>query len=257
MVTNLFRKHDRAMRELRAADLGCAVDAFTENRLVVVPRPDSPRETFLALAITFGTGTVLSIDEAYREWAEANAPEPHYNLFKYPLFLEGLVGESARRGRKVTASGPNLGFTPATEPEPGELPAGLTSRVVDSGWRDEWYPRRMFENALGDPTDPHDFTWHFGVILADDSGEPLACAGGWNDGPGVVEIGVDVARAARGRGLAPLVVQRMAAEVLARGLIPTYYCAPTNVRSHRTALASGFLPIQSTIIASDKGALPG
>lgn len=130
-------------------------------------------------------------------------------------------------------------------------------RVVDSDWRAEWYPRRIFENALGDPTDDHNTIWHFGVILTGDSGDPLACAGGWDDGPGVVEIGVDVARGARGLGRAPLVVQRVAAEILARDMIATYYCAPTNLRSHRTALASGFLPIQSMIIASDKGPLLG
>ncbi|MGK2966415.1 MAG: GNAT family N-acetyltransferase [Tepidiformaceae bacterium] len=257
MVTDLFRKHDRALRDLRAADLGCAVDDFTKNRLVVVPRPVPAREPILAIAITFGTGTVLSIDESYREWAEANAPEPHYNLFKYPFFLEGLVAEGACRGRKLTARGPNLGFTPATEPHSGAVGAGLTPRVVDSDWRAEWYPRRIFENALGDPTDDHNTIWHFGVILTGDSGDPLACAGGWDDGPGVVEIGVDVARGARGLGRAPLVVQRVAAEILARDMIATYYCAPTNLRSHRTALASGFLPIQSMIIASDKGPLLG
>lgn len=84
----------------------------------------------------------------------------------------------------------------------------------------------------------------FGTVLFD--GEtPAAVTGAYDDGEGLLEIGVDVARAYRGRGLGEAVVRHMAAAIHAEGMVPTYYCAPTNVRSHRTALTCGFVPIAS------------
>jgi predicted GNAT family acetyltransferase len=78
-----------------------------------------------------------------------------------------------------------------------------------------------------------------------DGGRPAAVAGGWDDCDGLLEIGVDVARDYRGRGLGIAVVSAMARLIADRGDIPTYYCGPTNVRSHRNALACGFVPVAS------------
>jgi hypothetical protein len=61
---------------------------------------------------------------------------------------------------------------------------------------------------------------------------------------------VDVARAYRGCGLGEVVVTTFARLIAGRGEIPAYYCAPTNVRSHRNALGSGFLPVASAARAT-------
>ena len=63
MTTALFRKHAGAIRTVRGADLGCPVADFDAHRLVIIPRPNPPREPFVALGVTFGTGSVLSIDD--------------------------------------------------------------------------------------------------------------------------------------------------------------------------------------------------
>jgi len=77
-----------------------------------------------------------------------------------------------------------------------------------------------------------------------------AVAGAWDDSAGVSEIGVDVARDYRGRGLAPVVVTGLARLIADAGNVPTYYCAPTNIRSHRNAIASGFTPVASAARAT-------
>jgi RimJ/RimL family protein N-acetyltransferase len=61
-----------------------------------------------------------------------------------------------------------------------------------------------------------------------------------------VEIGVDVAREARGQGFGPVVVRSLARRILESDNIPTYNCAAANIRSQRTALASGFVPVISS-----------
>jgi RimJ/RimL family protein N-acetyltransferase len=81
-------------------------------------------------------------------------------------------------------------------------------------------------------------------VLFDATGAPVAVAGAFQTF-GLLEIGVDVVPAFQGRGLAPLVVRAATAAILARGAEPFYACAATNIRSHRTALAAGFLPVCS------------
>jgi RimJ/RimL family protein N-acetyltransferase len=99
------------------------------------------------------------------------------------------------------------------------------------------------------------------LLLVDSSRAPAAIAGAYvlnrndpsRDGYDHLEIGVDVARQHRGEGLAPVVVTAMAAEAEALGLLATYYCAPTNIRSQRTAWSCGFIPALSHSVARIRG----
>ena len=119
----------------------------------------------------------------------------------------------------------------------------------EQDWRAERFPSGEFHNALGELDDPDDEYFRYGLALMD--GEKVAAvAGGWDDCDGLIEIGVDVARDYRGRGLGEVVVTNFASLVAGRGQIPTYYCSPTNIRSHRNALGSGFIPVASAARAS-------
>src|SRR5690606_17574991 len=110
-------------------------------------------------------------------------------------------------------------------------------------WRTGHVESGAYSNALGDPGDAFVETiWQFGLALVASDGSPAAVAGAYNDGDGVLEIGIDVARDFRGQGLARAAVNAMTARILELGALPTYYCAPTNIRSERTGLACGFLP---------------
>jgi RimJ/RimL family protein N-acetyltransferase len=104
--------------------------------------------------------------------------------------------------------------------------------------------RRRFENGIGLPGEGgRSFRNRYGVALFDETGEPAAVAGVFfTYSDPIREIGVDVARPYRGRGLGKVVVAAGAREILDRGEVPLYGCAATNIRSQRTALAAGFLP---------------
>ena len=56
------------------------------------------------------------------------------------------------------------------------------------------------------------------------------------------QIGIDVLPAYRKRGVAAALVSRLAAETLARGKVPFYCAAWSNLASKKTALACGFRP---------------
>ncbi|NLF26630.1 MAG: GNAT family N-acetyltransferase [Clostridiales bacterium] len=62
------------------------------------------------------------------------------------------------------------------------------------------------------------------------------------------QIGVDVLPAYRRHGVAAASTSRLAAVVMARGLVPFYCCAWPNIASARNAIRSGFRPawVQAT-----------
>jgi len=64
------------------------------------------------------------------------------------------------------------------------------------------------------------------------------------------EIGVDVVKTRQGQGLAPVVVAAAAQAILEADGAPFYACEATNIRSQRTALSCGFIPVASDAFVS-------
>lgn len=245
MASDYFLDALDRYRQSRAVLLGCSPGDFDNHNLVIVSRPEGPRLKSVFLALTFGTGTVVSVEPPYLEWVRANAPrDKHYRAMFPNVLLQPLVEEASRRGDPLDWRSPNLSFLPGQKPAPRPLPGGLSELPFGNEWRDRHFPAGEFHNSLGEPEEPDDGGFRYGLALMD--GEvPAAVAGGWDDCEGLTEIGVDVARPYRGQGLGVAVVSRLASAIAERGEVPTYYCAPTNIRSHRNALACGFVPVAS------------
>jgi hypothetical protein len=245
-----FRDALERFRTTRAGMLGCSPADFDGHSLVIVDRPESQPDRFLMMALTFGTGTVVAVRPDYTEWVRATAPtDKHYRAMFPNVLLQPLTEEAARRGETAGWRSPNLSFLPASEPVALSVPAGLRAMPFDLAWRDEQRPRGEFHNALGELDSSEDAGFLYGLAIMD-AEMPAAVAGGWEDEDGMVEIGVDVARVYRGRGLGEVVVTNLSRLIAERGAVPTYYCAPTNVRSHRNAIGSGFLPVASACRAT-------
>jgi GNAT superfamily N-acetyltransferase len=241
MPTDLFRRCTDHIRRTEAADLGCDVSAFASNDLTIVPRPGKVLyPEYLALMMTFGTGTVVSIDQAYVDWARANPPAKHFQVFRAE-FMAKLVAEAASRGTRTTAGGVTIGFAPSEIPDTTAPPAGFHLESRGEDWWAKWRPRRGFENAIGEPDEDD---WYQRLVVAhvvsDDAGEPVAAAALVDDGNGSVEVGVDVRRDWRGLNLAPVVVTAATNWALAHGYVPYYTCSATNVRSHLVAERCGY-----------------
>ena len=56
------------------------------------------------------------------------------------------------------------------------------------------------------------------------------------------QIGIDVLPEYRQKGIASALTSRLAIETLARGKVPFYCCAWSNIKSARNAIKSGFRP---------------
>ncbi len=155
-----------------------------------------------------------------------------------------VINEAGRRGIEVIARSAGLWFLPAQMPAAPVIPQGLR---VERWGREQCTPwASTFHNALGDDVDDDFDAFLYALALVDGDGQPQAMAGAWHESEGLVEIGVDVAREGRGQGLGPVVVRSLARRILESDNIPTYNCAAANIRSQRTALASGFVPVISS-----------
>jgi GNAT superfamily N-acetyltransferase len=251
----VFAVHLARFREEVARELGCEPAAFETNALTVARKPPQTRSRYVALIMTFGTGTVVSVEDQYVDFVRAIAPVPHYRAFQGAHLMAPLAAHAAERGRELEWRISGLGFLPAAEPPRIETPAGLEIKEVDREWRERFLPGGEFDNALGEPGDKYAGNyWRFGLAAFTADGETAALAGAYDDGDGLLEIGVDVARQFRGQSLGRLVVAAMSRRILEMGMTPTYYCAPTNIRSQRTALSCGFVPVSSGAKVSEKKA---
>ena len=242
----LFREQSGRVIAALAAEMGCDAAQLRSERLEVVTLPADGRPGRAALAATCGVGTVVSVPGELVGWVRESAPRDMHFRAMQPCFLAELAAEIERRGlaAKASAHGFSLGFALDEEKEIPEIPAGFTIRAVERGWIGRYRPSAVFDNALGEMTEPDRIEkTRQAVAVLDAEGAPAAIAGWWDEGQGRDEIGVDVRRDARGIGLAKLVVTAATHRILETGRTPFYSCGATNVRSHRNALSCGFLPV--------------
>ena len=241
MTTPFFEAQRRAQMDAWAASIGCSPDAFVTEKLTIVDRPQA-LPWYSLLGVTFGLGTVLSVEPRFREFVEAHVPSPAYRSL-YPVLMQRLVDDCRQKGIQANYQVPAVCWALAKEPAPVEIPPGFTLRTVDVAWMAEEMKRHRWENGLGEPNgaQAREYRNRYGAALLDSAGRPAAVAGVFET-YGMHEIGVDVAREHRGKGYGDLVVRAAAREILAAGHTPLYGCAANNIRSQRTALAAGFLP---------------
>ena len=254
MTSQLYAISLARFRAACAEEIGCDVASFLSNDLTVVERPSGSPAKYVALVFTFGTGTVLSVDPHYLELARSLQFKKHYLAFRPQSVVLPLVRAAQLNGEKAMAWGPALGFLLNKVPVEPPLPEGLHLEQLSVTDRQRWYASGAFSNALGEPADSRDSErWLRALALMTADGEPAAMSGAYRDRGEHQEIGIDVSRRFRGRGLASTMVSLLIRDILDQGSHPTYYCAASNIRSHRTALACGLIPTFSVETVESAG----
>ncbi|MFN0096741.1 MAG: GNAT family N-acetyltransferase [Dehalococcoidia bacterium] len=247
MPDDLFSRCAAAVRLAEAAELGCDPSAFATNALTVVEAPSvaPPSGRWAALAVTFGTGSVLRVEPGVAAWVREHAPNKHFRVLQ-PFFLADLAAATTTfsGGRPCSAHGLTLGFVPERLVEPSPLPPGYELRWLGRGELAPLRQLQRFENTLGDPDEPERLDAALGgFAVFSPWGQPVALAGAWDEGHGRYEIGVDVVREFRGLGLAAPAAAAMTRWILEQGKTPIYTCGATNIRSQRVALSLGYKPL--------------
>lgn len=245
MTGPLFRQSAAAFRREFAAQLACDPAAFDSNALTIVERPAQSREGQLAIVATCGTGSVLSVKDArLGEWAAEQTLETHHRIF-LPSFLEGLAARARELGYADARShSPSEGMVLAQDLPPRDLPPGYRIAELPIAERERLRPGREFENALGEPAEHAKIASiriAFGAFAP--GGTLAGVAGVWDQYPGIDEIGLDVARAHRGQGLATALTIHATRWIRANGRWPIYTYGVTNVRSMNNGLSAGYRPL--------------
>lgn len=223
-----------------AIDAGCAPEDFLRpENVVVVSRTNPAARKYLELPfdcdlVSYGNNIVASVSDLCRELVSAYISRfPPEHCFETPN-LHVLNDTLQREGLRICFMAeyflPDLScLKPLDSPYPLKL---LEQRDFGPLYRDEW------SNALCEKRKELDV-----LGLGAYDGETLAglaaCSADCED---MWQIGVDVLPAYRRRGIAAALTSRLALEILARGKVPFYCAAWSNIKSVRNAVKSGFRP---------------
>ena len=227
-------------REQSAIDLHCSAADFTRTDPVIVhSQPDERARRYLTLPfscqlVSYGPNVVASVqpalEESVRGYISRYAP---YHCFETPN-LHALDALLAPHGVQTCFMAEYFLPDPALIPA---LSAPYETRLLTQAdfaplylpeWSNALCRDRAHLDVLG--------------VGAYDGDKLIALAGCSADCDAMWQIGIDVLPAYRGRHIAAALVSRLAQEILARGKVPFYCAAWSNIRSVRTAIASGFRP---------------
>ena len=223
-----------------AVDLNCSPEDFgREHSVVVRSAPHAGARKYLSLPffcdlVSYGGNVVASVapeaEAAVRAYVERYAPE---HCFETPNMLV-LQSALERRGMSACFMAEYwLCDTDAIRP----LDCGYELRLLTA---EDFAPlyTPQWSNALCEKRKELDVLG----IGAYDGEKLVGLAGCSADCESMWQIGVDVLPEYRRRGIASAVTGRLAAEIMARGKVPFYCCAWSNVASARNAIRAGFRP---------------
>jgi GNAT superfamily N-acetyltransferase len=230
----------RVALEQQAIDSNCAPEDFLKKEnVVVLTKPREGARRYLSLPffcdlVTYGSNVVASVDERVVDFVKkyVNAQPPEHCL-ETPS-IEQLSAEFSQ-----------YGFMPCFQAEywlPDmrrlqELPCPYPMKTLEpSDFTPLYVPQ--WKNALSEKRKHLDRL----AVGAYDGDKLIGLAGCSADCDTMWQIGIDVLPEYRRRGIASALTAKLALEILARGKVPFYCCAWSNMGSARNAIASGFRP---------------
>lgn len=238
-----FENSLRAFCSWSCAALGCSETYFSDGCAHVVQRPD-PRfenDPFGGSAFrmyTYGNGAVMSVAPELVEACSALAQERPDTLFS-GANAEKIAALCRSAGEHLEMNAVYFLFQGET-PVPSR-PADFAYRVWERNELDDLYtrcPRESFHNAFA-----FNSAKDVLAITAERNGQIVAAAGCDDRIRGFWQVGVDTLPAFRKQGLSAYLTRRMAELCVARGEIVFYTTWAANLASFRTAIRSGFAPV--------------
>ncbi len=223
-----------------ALDINCTPEDFLRTENITVRSEVGPlarkyyREPIACNLVSYGNNVVASVREEYREIVTEYIDRfAFYHCFETPN-MHWLTERLEPLGQKICFMAEY--YLPDTEclrilpcPYPIRL---LHAEDFTSLYRPEW------SNALCKTRRELDVLG----VGAYDGDTLVGLAGCSADCEEMWQIGVDVLPTYRRRGIASALTSRLAVEILARGKVPFYCSAWSNLRSVRNAIKSGFVP---------------
>ncbi len=223
-----------------AEDMGAASSDFLREENVVVPFSMGAgarkyyKQPISCHFVSYGHNVVAGAGEEYRAIAAAYIERyAFYHCFETPN-LHWLSEKLAPLGQKICFMAEYwLPKVEILDPLPSPCETRLLTppdfeNLYLPAWSNALCAERRELDVLG--------------VGAYEDGELIGLAACSADCARMWQIGVDVLPAHRRRGIAAALTSRLACEILARGKVPFYCSAWSNLPSARNALRSGFRP---------------
>lgn len=240
----------RTALEQSAVDAGCLPEDFLMPEPVVVPSAASPdARKYLELPfschlISYGNNVVASVGEDCRDLVSGYlarfAPEHCFETPNLHVLNDALETLDLRVCSMAEYFLPALSaLRPLECPYPMRImgPEDFGPLYLPQ-WSNALCEKRKELDVLG--------------VGAFDRERLIGLAGCSADCHTMWQIGIDVLPDYRRQGVAAALVNRLALETLARGKVPFYCAAWSNVRSVRSAVKSGFRPAWVELTAKSR-----
>ncbi|GHV87252.1 hypothetical protein AGMMS50255_5480 [Spirochaetia bacterium] len=239
----------RIAMEQSAIDSNCMAEDFTsgQNKVVISAANNNARRylnlPFFCDLVSYGSNIVASVDARVSDFVLRYINHCKIaHCFETPN-LHLLTKEFAQYGKTPCFMAEY--FLPDVN-RLAVLPCDYDVRILNQNdFADLYVPE--WSNALSEKRK------HLDVLAAAafDKGRMIAMAGCSADCDIMWQIGIDVLPEYRRKGIAAALTSRLALETLARGKVPFYCCAWSNIASARNAIASGFRPGWAELTAID------
>ena len=230
----------RIAMEQSAKDLGCGAEDFLRSESVAVPYAPAPdakkyyRQPIACDLVSYGSNVVAAAaEECLGTVREYVGRFTFYHCFETPN-MRWLNERLEPLGQTVCFMAEY--YLPDLD-RLRELTCPYALRLLEKGDFEGLYVPE-WSNALCRDRKELDVLG----VGAYDGGKLIGLAGCSADADRMWQIGVDVLPEYRKQGVGSALTARLAVEIMARGKVPFYCSAWSNIRSARNAIRSGFLP---------------
>lgn len=234
-----------------AIDLHCEPEDFlaAENKIVISGTNENARRyltlPFACNLVSYGNNVVASIDDKLRDIVSGYINKyPVEHLFETPN-MQVINTALMQYGLQVCFMAeyflPDMNVLQ-------ELPCDYEMRILEQKDFEKLYLPE-WSNALSEERKILDVLG----VGAYEEGSLIGLAGCSADCETMWQIGVDVLPPYRRQGIAAALTARLAMETFARGKVPFYCAAWSNIKSVRNAIKAGFRPAWVEMTAREIG----
>lgn len=220
-------------------DFGSRQNKVVPNRQLVGRRRFFTRPRFCHIAC-FGSAAVAVADERIHDFLRGfmEQNQEGYSLFTMPQL--SFLNEELFKFHVCVGRIPEY-FLPDVTVKP-DLRTEFDIKVLSENDIRALCQDKQFSNAIGLGSSPNAERRDVLAAVGYHDGRMIGVAGASNDTDSLWQIGIDVVPEFRGLGVASVLTGTLREEILARGKIPYYGVAWSNIASIRTALRCGFKP---------------
>ena len=240
VFSNLNQELWSIARQQSAWDLNCAPEDFLKKENVIVRSCKNERaRKYLELPhtcdlVSYGSNIVASVTDGFAEMTEQYMRRYSvHGCFETPN-LHILNDELQKHGQRICFMAEY--FLPDIDVIPDLVCPYETRLMFPADFKELYVPE--WGNALCEKRKELDVLG----VGAYDGKRLIALAACSADCEDMWQIGIDVLPEYRRQGLAATLTSRLAREILARGKVPFYCAAWSNIASVRNAIGSGFRP---------------